>query len=270
MCKRPLIRYHGGKWKLSDWIIANLPEHRVYVEPFSGAASVLLKKPRSTVEVINDKCSEITNLFSVVRDRGVELQQKLELTPYSRDEFDLSYLPADDPMERARRLVVRASFGRASASSTKNAKATFRAYSGTKRKSTVQDWMNYPAALEAIITRLRGVIVENRDALNVMDGHDHVDTVHYVDPPYVSSTRDSGGDYRFEMTDAEHEKLAAFLSNLKGMVVLSGYESDLYEDLYRGWQKVIRKAYADGARERVEVLWLSPNCPSNSLFDMLA
>lgn len=270
MCKRPLIRYHGGKWKLSDWVIANLPDHRVYVEPFSGAASVLLKKPRSTIEVINDKCSEITNLFAVVRDRGSELQRKLELTPYSRDEFDLSYLSTDDSVERARRLVVRASLGRSSASASKNAKASFRAYTGIKRKSAVQDWVNYPAALEAIISRLQGVIIENKDALSVMSNHDHIDTVHYVDPPYVSSTRDAGGDYRFEMNDAEHVALATFLASLKGMVVLSGYESDLYRDLYRGWRKVSRRTHADGAFDRVEVLWLSPNCVSRAPADMFA
>ncbi|MDH4602512.1 DNA adenine methylase [Pseudomonas syringae pv. papulans] len=253
---------------MSDWLISNLPDHRVYVEPFSGAASVLLKKPRSTVEVINDKCSEITNLFSVVRDRGSELQRQLELTPYSRDEFDLSYQASDDPLERARRLVVRASLGRSSASSSKSAKATFRAYTGIKRKSAVQDWVNYPAALEAIISRLKGVIIENKDALGVMSSHDHTDTVHYVDPPYLSSTRDAGGDYRFEMSDAEHESLGSFLANLKGMVVLSGYESDLYNDLYRGWRKVRKKTHADGAVGRVEVMWLSPNCISHAPVDM--
>lgn len=263
MCSRPILRYHGGKWKLSSWIIEYLPSHRVYVEPFAGAASVLLKKRPSAVEVINDKCSDITNLFSVVRDRGDELRRALELTPYSRDEFDLSYQPADDPLERARRMIVRATLGRASASSTRESKSTFRAYSGTKRASTVQDWLNYPAALPAIIARLQGVIIENRDAMQVIADHDHVDTVHYVDPPYVMSTRDcTGQDYRHEMTDAEHVALAHHLREVKGMVVLSGYHSELYADLYGawGWTVVERKTYADGHAARTEVLWLSPNC----------
>ena len=258
---RALIRYHGGKFKLAPWIIGHFPEHRVYVEPFGGAASVLLKKERSAAEIYNDMDSEMVNLFRVVRDRGAELRKSLELTPFSRDEFDLAWEQADDPLERARRTIVRAAMGRDSASATMGRQSSFRLYAGDKRATTMQDWTNYPEALDAIIARLRGVAIENQDALKVMSAYDGSDVLHYVDPPYVFSTRDeTRSDYRHELDDAGHERLLKFLATLKGMVVLSGYDCDLYGDLLPGWHKASRKAFADGARERTEVLWLSPNC----------
>ena len=99
-----------------------------------------------------------------------------------------------------------------------------------------------------------------------MRQQDSEETLHYVDPPYVASTRDKGGDYAFEMDDQQHADLADFLKNAKGTVVLSGYESPLYTRLYGEWQQVRRAAHADGALARVECLWLSPNCPAPGLF----
>lgn len=259
---RPIVRYHGGKWRLASWILSHLPEHRVYVEPFGGAGSVLLKKQRSYAEVYNDLDTEMVNLFRVARDRGDELRRALDLTPFARDEFDLAWEIADDPLERARRTVVRAGMGRDSASATMGHKSSFRAYVGDKRSApTMADWTNYPDALDAIVARLRGVAIERRDARLVMSAYDGHDTVHYVDPPYVFETRDEGrSDYRHELNDAAHEALLACLGTLRGKVVLSGYSCDLYNDLLPGWEKVAKKTFADGARARTEILWLSPNC----------
>lgn len=113
--KRPIVRYHGGKWKLAPWITSHFPAHRVYVEPFGGGGSVLIRKPRSYAEVYNDLDHEIVNVFRVARDRGAELQRALELTPFSRDDFILSYEPADDPLEQARRTIARSFMGFGSA-----------------------------------------------------------------------------------------------------------------------------------------------------------
>lgn len=262
---RPILRWHGGKWKLADWIIANLPPHRVYVEPFGGAASVLLKKPRSYAEVYNDLDGEVVNLFRVVRDHGEELRRALELTPFARDEFAESYRKAKDPLEQARRTVARAFMG--FGSNAHNKATGFRANSNRSGTTPARDWRNYPDALGAIIDRLQGVVIENRDAIDVVQAHDGDETVHYVDPPYVSATRGKGGDYRHEMTDADHEQLALALHALRGAVVLSGYRSALYDDLYSNWRRIERHAHADGARSRIECLWLSPSCPARGLFD---
>jgi DNA adenine methylase len=109
------------------------------------------------------------------------------------------------------------------------------------------------------------VVIENREAADVMLAHDGDETVHYVDPPYVATTRDKGSDYRHEMTDADHEALAETLHGLRGAVMLSGYRCPMYDRLYSGWRRIDRAAHADGARDRVESLWLSHRCPAQEM-----
>lgn len=261
---RPIVRYHGGKWMLAPWIISHFPPHHTYVEPYGGGGSVLLRKERAYAEVYNDLDDEIVNVFSVARERGMELHRALELTPFARVEFQASYQPTNDPLERARRTVIRAFQGFGSAAACGEASG-FRGTSSRSGTTPAHDWRNYPDALVATIDRLRGVVIENRDALRVMKHHDRPRTLHYVDPPYVHSTRSTkvrhmrpGKSYKHEMSDGQHNDLAAFLHGLCGMVVLSGYPSPLYDELYADWTRVERPAIADGARPRIECLWLNP------------
>ncbi|MEN5278904.1 DNA adenine methylase [Brucella sp. TWI432] len=258
---RPLLRWHGGKWMLAPWIISHFPKHRVYVEPFGGAGSVLMRKDRSYAEVWNDLDGEVVNLFQVLRSTdSSRLVEVLELTPFSREEFKMAYREADaDPVERARQLVIRSFMG---FGSNGHSRVTgFRANSNRSGTTPAHDWANYPEALTAIIERLRGVVVENRDAKRVMATHDSADTLHYVDPPYVFETRsDPSKDYAHEMTDDDHAELLDFLQGLAGMVVLSGYPSALYDDALQGWRRIERAALADGAARRIEVLWINPPC----------
>lgn len=261
MCNRPILRWHGGKFILAPWIISHLPKHRIYVEPFGGAGSVLLRKPRSYAEVYNDRDGEVVNLFRVARERGDELRRALELTPFSREELVLSYARTDDPMEQARRTVTRSFMG--FGSNSHNQLTGFRGNSTRSGTTPAHDWRNYPESFVTIIERLQGVCIENRDAVKVMRAHDGIETVHYVDPPYVASTRNRGDDYRHEMTEEDHIVLADALHKLHGAVLLSGYSNRLYDKLYKDWRRVERPSFADGARARMEVLWLSPSCPVN-------
>lgn len=269
---RPILRYHGGKWLLARWIISNFPAHRIYVEPFGGAASVLLQKSRCYAEVYNDKDDEIVNLFRVVRARGDELISLLKQTPFARVEFCQSYEPIADEMEQARRTVIRSFMGFGSAGAS-GAKTGFRANSNRSGTTPAHDWGNFPDCLAAIADRLRGVVIENRDAVEVMLQHDGPETLHYVDPPYVLDTRSMKNPYckkgyRYELTNEDHERLCATLLELKGMIVLSGYAHPIYEAAFGDWRRVERSAHADGARDRIEVLWISPNAhdPHQELF----
>ncbi|MFC0227435.1 DNA adenine methylase [Serratia aquatilis] len=268
--KAPAIRYHGGKFRLAKWITGFFPPHRCYVEPYGGAASVLLRKPRSHAEVYNDLDGEIVNLFRVLRDPldNHRLRTLCALTPYSRDEFNLAYEPTENRIEKARRLVVRATMGFGSAAATADNKTGFR--SDTKREySTAQQiWASYPDNLAAIGERLISVLIENRPALQVINDHDSEKTLHYIDPPYLPQTRHrwrrTGYAYRFEMTEQEHIELLEPVGKVKGMVIISGYDSELYNDILTGWRKETKIAQVSagtgGTSKRTECLWISPNC----------
>lgn len=263
---RPVLRWHGGKWNLAPWVIENLPPHRIYVEPFGGAASVLIRKRRSYAEVYNDLDDDVVGLFRVLRDAALapRLVEAVALTPFARVEQVEAYQLADDPVERARRLIVRSFMG--FGSNGVHRATGFRANSNRSGTTPARDWANYPPALAAIVECLSGVTVEHRDAKAVMAAHDGPQTLHYVDPPYLPETRDKGGDYAHELTAGQHIELLEFLQTLEGMVVLSGYPHPTYDAALAGWTRVERKALADGARARVEVLWKNPAASAVNLF----
>lgn len=262
---RPALRWHGGKWRLAPWIIAHFPPHRVYVEPFGGAASVLLRKPRAHAEVYNDLDDDAVALFRVLRDPAgaAELERRIRLTPFARTEFEAAYAVGPTEMDRAWAVIVRSSMGHGSnGHNAELGRTGFRANANRSHTTPARDWKNLPANIAALTARLAGVVIERRPALDVMRKHDGPETLHYVDPPYLAETRHDGRNYRHEMTAADHAELLAFLATLQGMVVLSGYKSPLYADAAAllGWRKSERASLADGARPRVECLWLNPAC----------
>lgn len=260
---RPVIRYHGGKWHHAKWIIPHMPAHRRYVEPFMGASSVLMRKPRSHAEIANDLDGSIVQLFQVLRDRGDELRTALQYTPFARAEYEEAWQPSADPLENARRTIIRSFMGFGSAAATESRPngrimTGFRGVSDRSGTTPAHDWANYPTCMAAMIERLRGVVLDNRPALEVIERYDADTALFYLDPPYVLSARsDTQADYRHEMTDADHESLAEVLKHVNGKVMLSGYHSPLYDRLYAGWPRVEKAAMADGARKRTEVLWMN-------------
>lgn len=239
----------------------------MYVESYGGAGSVLLRKERSYAEVYNDLDGEIVNLFQVFRNpsQSRELIRLIRLTPYARSEFDASYITADDPIEQARRTLFRAAagFGGGAATFTQKYKTGFRSNVVTRRsRPPAHDWGNFPQVIEDAIGRLCGVVIENEPAIKVIRRYDSPRTLHYIDPPYPFSTRTrrcAGNSYRHEMIDDDHRELAGVLRSAEGMVIISGYACDLYDDeLYSGWHRETRKTHTDGAQERIEVLWINP------------
>jgi DNA adenine methylase len=264
---RPVLRYHGGKWRLAPWIIQHFPPHRIYVESFGGGASVLMRKPRVYSEVYNDRWDLVVNVFRVLRDErsAQRLAQLLALTPYSRAEFEktgsVHVASIEDPIERARLSILRSLGGFGSASTNASFSTGFRANSMRSGTTPAHDWANYPANVASFTERLRGVLIENRPAVDVIQHHDSPESLHYVDPPYPHDTRNmqrGNAAYVHEMSDDDHRELANALRGARGMVVISGYPCDLYDsELYRSWHRVSREAFADGARPRTEVLWLN-------------
>jgi DNA adenine methylase len=147
-----VLRYHGGKWRLAPWIIEHFPTHRVYVEPFGGGGSVLMRKQRSYAEVYNDLDAEVTNLFRVLRDEAtaIELARRVRLTPFARDEFLDAYNGAEEPVERARRMVVRGFMGFGSAAATRDHKTGFRSNVTRSGTTPAVDWVAWPDQISRI------------------------------------------------------------------------------------------------------------------------
>lgn len=265
---KPALRYHGAKFRLAQWVMRLFPIHRCYVEPFGGAAGVLLQKPRAYAEVYNDLDGDVVNFFQVLRDPNTRAQlvSACAMTAYARAEYDLAWLTATDPVERARRLAVRAQMGFGSAGATKGTTGfrlnTKRAY-GTAQ----QHWVEFPESIAAAGQRMAGVLIENRCAIEVMRQHDAPDTLHFVDPPYMHETRVRGNGkargYTHEMTDAQHVALLESLLALDGMVVLTGYASGLYAERLEGWElhtTQARIAAGRGTAMRTECAWINPAC----------
>lgn len=252
------VPYFGSKQRIADWIVSLLPDHGHYVEPFAGGLSVLLAKPRSAMETVNDLDGELMTFWRVLRDRPDELLRACMLTPHGRAELAATWDPTDDELELSRRIWSRLAQGR----------------SGTLRNT---GWRHYidpagsstsmPGYLEAYADRLasaaerlHGVSLEALPALEVIARYGaRPNVLLYVDPPYLGTTRGWGNNYRCEMkTDAEHRALAAALADCQAQVVLSGYDSPLYLELFNGWHRYevqTMTGNAKTAKDRTEVLW---------------
>jgi len=267
---RSIITYYGGKGYSWRQIVPYFPPHHTYVEPFGGAANVLLNKPPSAVEVYNDIDSNVVTIFRVLRDYPDELRRVLELTPYSREEYVRCLAPLDgfDDVEKARRLIVRyrQTFSGKGQTATPGRWSYAVAASDRGMAGTVSRWLStIDAVLPAVVERFRRVQIENLPWQGIVKRYDTPDTLFYCDPPYLPSTRNSHGEYAYEMTVDEHMELAEVLNNVKGYVVLSGYASPEYDEWYRGWERVefdaTLSARSDRQRsrdKRTEVLWIKP------------
>lgn len=251
--RRPLMRYHGGKWRLAKWIIPHFPGHLVYVEPFGGSAAVLLQKPRSRSEIYNDVDGDAVNLFNVLRSAPSDLALALMLTPYARAEYAVLYEPCDDAIERARRFVARSFMGA-------NSKGAYRRSGFDARLnddhfvSRLRSLANLPSEISAISGRLINVLIEQCDALELIARYDTAETLFYVDPPYFG-TRNY---YAHNFAKKRHAELIEALRGVSAMVVLSGYACPLYDGALQGWKAVSRAARVDTGRDRNETLWLNP------------
>jgi DNA adenine methylase len=276
---KPPFTYFGGKLALAERIVALLPEHDHYVEPFAGSLAVLLAKRPSPMETVNDLDGNLMNFWQVLRDRQGELERVCALTPHSRAEHEAAFLLEGDSLERARKVWVLLTQGRGGHlppmrggwrhyQDPRGSAASMPGYLGT-----------YVGRMAPAVARLMRVSLECRPAANLIGRYGrHEGVLLYVDPPYLASVRTlnhgrcRGPDYAHELrTDDEHRELAASLRAARAAVVLSGYASPLYDGLFGDWHRLELAGLAGNGTDsaRTEVLWSNRPFPQGTLFDGL-
>jgi len=240
---RAPFQYFGGKGNMLAKLLPLLPSHKVYVEPFCGAASLFFAKQPSPVEVLNDLNEDVVNVFRVLQNKETheELRFRLMHTPYARSEFvrAIEMLKQKDltPVDRAWAFMVRQNmgFGGRGGASAGDWGRVFLSDQGCAR--TCNWWLMRLSMLDAWRWRLMTVQIDCRDALEVIRYWDLPDTLFYVDPPYVNDTRKTLNAYAHEMSADQHKELVELLLGIKGKVVVSGYEHPLYSPFGQaGWK----------------------------------
>jgi len=284
---RSPIRWFGSKGNMTAKLLPLFPmSHHTYVEPFGGGASMLFAKPPSPVEVYNDLDSGLVNFFRVLRDHDKfeEFHRKVSLTPYAREEFYFcrkTWAECEDDVERAYRFFVtaRMSFS----GDMEGGMSTTVTTSRRGMASMCSKWLSIVDQLPQISERLLRVQIEHQDWRVILERYDTDQTLFYLDPPYIHSTR-KAGKYAHEMTDEDHIELVERLLNIKGMAVLSGYAHEIYKPLEntgwerRDWQTACHATGGTRAsglqgkgsvlkrQPRTETAWVSHNCLAWQLF----
>ncbi|MDF2573040.1 MAG: methyltransferase [Sporomusa sp.] len=253
----PVLRWPGSKWRLSDWIVSRIPPHEVYVEPFFGSGAIFFSKKPSETETINDLDGNVVNLFKTIRENSLELAALIEMTPWSRAEYNYvrDNEPTGDPLEDARRFLVRCWQGFGAKTSCRTGWAFDR--TGTVYKP--QLWQKLPKRILDIADRLKNAQIECLPGVELIKEHNRKNTLIYVDPPYIVSTRRNSKLYAIEMgEEKQHIELLTALNNHQGPAIISGYPSKLYSDALEGWEMHTNKARTEKGIAATEVIWLNP------------
>lgn len=246
-----LLKYPGSKWRIADWIISHFPEHKVYCEPFFGSGAVFFNKEPAYIETINDIDSNIVNLFRVCREHPDELARLIEMTPFARDEFRECYERTDDPIEQARRTIVRyhQSFG--TSNSSRGSWKNVQTYGGP-RCATM--WNYLPQAILECVERLKEAQIENIDAIEIIRRYNDESTLIYCDPPYLKELRKKNI-YAHEMSDKQHIELLKEIKASRSKIIISGYDNELYNHELEGWSTDVIQTTAQMGLHRTEKIW---------------
>ncbi|MDF1676179.1 MAG: DNA adenine methylase [Vicingaceae bacterium] len=258
--------YFGSKNKIALQLCSELPPHNCWVEAFCGSAALTLRKKPAPIEVINDIDSEIVNFFEQLRNNYGALCNTIELTPYAEQELINARIPKENisDLERARRFLVQSMmainglFGEA-----RGGFSYSDSYSRNGHDARVNRWNNLPERLKLVVTRLKKVRIENKDALKLLQKYRYRPaTLVYLDPPYLGN-RTNG--YTIDANDESfHVKLLKLSNKAKCMIFISGYENELYNSILtkeEGWEKkTIETTTKDSkgkAHNRTEVVWMN-------------
>lgn len=253
---KAVVKYPGSKWGIAKWIIGHFPEHHSYLEAFFGSGAVLFNKPRSNIETVNDLDGNVVNLFEWIKKDPEKLAHEIYFTPYARQVYeDVFAAVPEDSLQKAVNFYIRLNMGHGFRTNGERV-GWKNDIQGREKSYAAQDWVNLPEKILEAAERLRGVQIENRTAVEVMKRFNYPNVLIYLDPPYVLSTR-HGKQYRHEMTDLDHEELLDAAKGHKGPVLISGYDSDLYQAELKDWYREEITSYSQVSSKKKEILWMN-------------
>lgn len=267
---KAIFKYPGSKWSLADWIIGFFPEHHSYLEPFFGSGAVLFNKQRSHIETVNDLDGNVVNLFECIRSDPEKLAHYIYWTPYAREVYDQAYIRTpQNTFEAAANFCIRLNMGYGFRTNGKKV-GWKNDIQGRERAYAAQDWIHLPEKIMQAAERLRGVQIENRPAVEVIKRFNYQNVLIYCDPPYMLGTR-HGKQYQCEMDDKDHQELLEVLLQHKGYVIISGYDTDLYNSILKGWNKYETVSYSQVCSKKKEIIWMNYEPPQKeyNLFDFM-
>ncbi|HKZ60555.1 MAG TPA: DNA adenine methylase [Candidatus Thermoplasmatota archaeon] len=235
-----LLRMAGGKAGMADEIIARIPPHVCYVEPFGGGAAVLMTKAPSQVEVYNDIRGDLVNFMMQVRDNAEELARRCYWTPKARKlygewatKWSKDGWRPEDPIERAAVFffMQRMTFGGVPTWSP-----------GNFGYSLVTGATAYSNACRNILNvagRLTRVTMECLDWSDILDRYDGPQTFFYLDPPYTYGTAgEAADDCLYDWPPEKLDALVERLGRIKGKALVSvGKQEDA--DKFDGWRREV-------------------------------
>jgi DNA adenine methylase len=257
-----ILQYPGKKNSIATWIINRFPndyQSMTYLEPFFGSGCIFFRKDRSAVETINDLDKEISNLFLQIRDNPEELVLLLMNTPWSRDEYNLSFEATDNPIEQARRCIVRFWFTIGANVRVKNG-MRFEILRNTGGLSNFH--VSLPGIIAQASERLKHnrnsiVQIENRNVFELIPKYNRENVFMYLDPPYLLETRKNKRIYKHELTNDEHEELLKLICCSKAKIMISGYMNDLYCKYLSGWRLEQTIAKDQANNDKTECIWMN-------------
>lgn len=253
-----IMKYPGSKWSIADWIISFFPPHHTYLEPFFGSGAVLFTKPRSNIETVNDLDDNVVNLFEWIQKDPEKLAHAIYWTPYARQVYNDAFASVpEDSLARAVNFYIRLNMGHGFR--TTGERVGWKSdIQGRERSYASQDWCNLPGKIMQAAERLRGVQIEHQPAVELIKRYNSSKVLIYLDPPYLMETRCGRQQYRCDMMDREsHVELLQAAIRHKGPVLISGYESQLYDDMLNGWHRETIACRNMACDKTKEVLWIN-------------
>lgn len=260
-----VLKYPGSKWRIVDKLVELIPPHHTYLEPYLGSGAVFFRKAPSDIETINDLDWDVVNLFQCIREDSEKLSRLIMTTPYSRQMYDDAF-KSDPIMEvlsegnrflKACQFLVRCWQGHGFRSN--GYKVGWKNdVQGRERMYALWNWYRLPEWVIEIAERLRRVQIECSPAIELMERYDYENVFMYLDPPYLLGTRcGKQKQYKHEMSDEDHEEMLQKAIGSKAKIMISGYASEMYDDMLAGWRRKEFRSHAEMGSKRTEVVWMN-------------